>query len=85
MALTQLRNLFDVVIVKVKKPSQHERILRVARSKGYISNHDMWDMRIQRGSERIRELKSEGHLFVGQRDTGTRYLYIYKGHQDEVA
>ena len=65
------------------KLSQTARILKLLKANGQISNIDMWNMRIQRGSERIRELKSEGHLISSVHDKGPRWVYYYRGHVDD--
>lgn len=71
-------------LVDPRPVTQTARILKILEQRGRISNYELWNMHIQRGSERIRELKSEGHQIVGVRDKGSLYWYVYKGH-DEAA
>ena len=65
------------------KLSQTARILKHLKANGQISNTEMWNMRIQRGSERIRELRAEGHLITSVHDKGPRWVYIYRGTAED--
>lgn len=75
--------------MKIFKPtptthmSQTGRILKQLKEVGHITNVEMWNMNIQRGSERIRELKKEGHLITSARLSGPKWIYVYKGHIDD--
>lgn len=65
------------------KLTQTAKVLKLLKKNGKITNADMWNMRIQRGSERIRELKSEGHKIVSVQNNKTLWTYVYMGHEDE--
>lgn len=69
---------------KETKISQTGQILKYLKEHGSMTNTDMWNRRIQRGSERIRELKSEGHIIVSNHVEGPLWEYIYKGHVDNT-
>lgn len=64
--------------------SQTGRILKHMQKHGQIRNSDMWNMHIQRGSERIRELKAEGYKITSEHVEGALWVYRYHGHQDDV-
>lgn len=66
------------------KISQTAQILNYLKKHGSMTNTDMWNRRIQRGSERIRELKKEGYIIVSNHVKGPLWEYIYKGHKDEA-
>lgn len=68
----------------MSKLSQTAIILNYLKKYGSMTNADMWNRRIQRGSERIRELKAEGHIIVTNHVKGSLWEYIYKGHEDEA-
>ena len=76
-------------IFKLFKPtpdthmSQTGRILKHLKEHGHITNVEMWNMNIQRGSERIRELKKEGYLITSTQYSKTVWAYVYKGHIDD--
>lgn len=63
--------------------SQCARILRVLKKHRRITNVQMINMRILRGSERIRELRAEGHIITSQRMHGGQWEYRYGGMRDE--
>jgi len=63
--------------------SQTGQILKHLKEHGSMSNTDMWNRRIQRGSERIRELKKEGHIIVSNHVKGSLWEYVYMGHVDD--
>jgi len=63
--------------------SQTAQILKYLKEHGSITNADMWNRKIQRGSERIRELKAEGHIIVSNHVKGPLWEYIYKGHEED--
>ena len=63
--------------------SQTGQILKHLKEKGSMTNTDMWNRRIQRGSERIRELKKEGYIIVSNHVKGPLWEYVYKGHIDD--
>ena len=65
------------------KLTQTAKILKLLKENGKITNADMWNMRIQRGSERIRELKREGHKIVSVQNNRTLWTYVYMKHEDE--
>mgnify|MGYP003511850019 CR=1 FL=1 len=65
------------------KLTQTAKILKRLKENGKITNADLWNMRIQRGSERIRELKSEGHIIKSVQNNKTLWTYVYMGHEDE--
>ena len=65
------------------KLTQTAKILKLLKENGEITNADMWDMRIQRGSERVRELKREGHKIVSVQNSKTLWTYVYMGHEDD--
>lgn len=79
----------DRLVKKVFKPTtenhmtQTGRILKRLKENGKITNVEMWNMRIQRGSERIRELKSEGHIIRSVQLNRTTWVYVYDGHKDK--
>lgn len=63
--------------------SQTGQILKHLKEHGSMTNTDMWNRRIQRGSERIRELKKEGYIIVSNHVKGPLWEYVYKGHIDD--
>jgi len=63
--------------------SQTGTILKHLKEHGSMTNADMWNRRIQRGSERIRELKKEGHLIITNHVDGPLWEYVYNGHVDD--
>lgn len=64
--------------------SQVGRILKHLRKHGRITNIELIQHhRILRGSERIRELRREGHLIRSVRLSPTVWAYIYDGHEDD--
>lgn len=65
------------------KISQTAQILKYLKEHGSMTNADMWNRRIQRGSERIRELKKEGHIIVTNHVKGSLWEYVYMGHPDD--
>lgn len=65
------------------KTSQTSMILKQLKEVGHITNVEMWNMNIQRGSERIRELKKEGYLITSARLSGPKWIYVFKGHIDD--
>lgn len=65
------------------KESQAKQILKVLKSRGKITNVDMFGMYIMRGSERIRELKKDGYRIVSYHVGGTLWEYRYTGHEDD--
>jgi hypothetical protein len=65
-----------------EKLSQTGRILKHLKEHGKISNAEMWNMHIQRGSERIRELKREGHVIRTIHVKGPVWVYMYDGEAD---
>lgn len=67
----------------MSKLSQTGQILKYLKEHGSMTNADMWNRRIQRGSERIRELKKEGYIIVTNHVNGPTWEYIYKGHEDD--
>lgn len=69
----------------MSKLSQTGEILKYLKEHGSMTNTDMWNRRIQRGSERIRELKREGYIIVTNHVKGPLWEYIYKGHEDDEA
>ena len=68
----------------MSKMSQTAQILKYLKQHGSMTNTDMWNRRIQRGSERIRELKREGHIIITNHVKGALWEYIYKGHEDDA-
>ncbi|NIL77162.1 helix-turn-helix domain-containing protein [Rhodococcus sp. B10] len=64
--------------------SQCARILRVLKKHRRITNVQMINMSVLRGSQRIRELKDEGHVIVSQRVHGGVWEYKYGGHRDDT-
>lgn len=70
--------------LKETKLSQTGQILKHLKENGSMTNTDMWNRRIQRGSERIRELKREGYIIISNHVKGPLWEYIYMGHEDEV-
>lgn len=69
--------------IKHDPSSQCARILRHLKKHGKMTNIEMWNMRIQRGSERIRNLKSEGYLINSIKLDRTTWVYVYCGHESE--
>lgn len=67
----------------MEKITQTGVILKHLKKHGSMTNADMWSRRIQRGSERIRELKREGHIIVTTHVKGSLWEYVYMGHVDE--
>ena len=67
----------------MEKMTQAGIILKHLKEHGSMTNADMWNRRIQRGSERIRELKSEGHIIITNHVKGPLWEYVYKGHPDD--
>lgn len=65
------------------KDSQAKRILRTLKAKGRITNVEIIDMHILRGSERIRELKGDGYRIVTNHIKGGIWEYVYRGHEDD--
>lgn len=65
--------------------SQCARILAVLKKHRRITNVQMINMNILRGSERIRELKSEGYIITSERLHGGQWEYRYGGHRDDEA
>ena len=63
--------------------SQTGQILKYLKENGSMTNVDMWNRRIHRGSERIRELKKEGHVIVTSHVGGSLWQYVYMGHEDD--
>lgn len=66
-----------------EKVTQTGIILKHLKEHGSMTNADMWNRRIQRGSERIRELKAEGHIIVTNHVKGPLWEYVYMGHPDD--
>ena len=81
----KLRQMFNKQVKDTGEThmTQTGRILKRLKENGKITNADMWNMRIQRGSERIRELKREGHKIVSVQNNKTLWTYVYMGHEDE--
>lgn len=73
----------DLSFPGATKESQAKQILKVLKIKGRISNVEIINMRILRGSERIRELKKDGYRIVSNRVKGGIWEYIYRGHEDD--
>lgn len=67
-----------------RRISQTGRILKHLQKHRQISNVQMWNMHIQRGSERIRELKSEGYIIVSEHIKGALWVYRFGGHKDDA-
>lgn len=65
------------------RESQCKRILKVLKTKGRVTNIELVNMCILRGSERIRELKGDGYRIVSHRVHGGVWEYIFKGHEDD--
>ena len=65
------------------KLTQTAKILKLLKENGKITNADLWNMRIQRGSERVRELKREGYIIKSVQNSKTLWTYVYMGHEDE--
>lgn len=63
--------------------SQCARILRVLKKHRRITNVQMINMRVLRGSQRIRELKSEGYIITSERLHGGQWEYRFGGHRDD--
>lgn len=81
--MEKLRQMFKQKDTGETNMTQTGRILRRLKANGKITNADMWNMRIQRGSERIRELKREGHIIKSVQNSKTLWTYVYMGHEDE--
>lgn len=75
--------IFSLNIFNVPGMTQSNRILRHLKRYGYISNVDMWNHRIQRGSERIRELKEDGYDITSEHVKGSLWIYHYHGHKHD--
>jgi hypothetical protein len=65
------------------KESQAQKILKVLKDKGRITNVEIIKMYILRGSERIRELKKDGYRIVTHHVKGGIWEYVYMGHEDD--
>lgn len=65
------------------RESHAKRILKVLKAKGRITNVEMYNMYIHRGSERIRELKADGYRIVSHHVKGPLWEYVFKGHEDD--
>lgn len=60
--------------------SQVGRLLKRFKRDGRITNIQMVkEMFILRGSERVRDLKAEGHLIKSIRESNTVWVYVYEG------
>jgi hypothetical protein len=66
------------------KESQAKKVLRVLKIKGRITNVELVQMHILRGSERIRELKADGYRIVTNHIKGGLWEYVFKGHEDDA-
>lgn len=71
-------------LIKPTKASHTAQILKHLKEHGSMTNTDMWNRRIQRGSERIRELKREGHIIISNHVKGSLWEYIYMGEESET-
>lgn len=76
-------SLLDLVRPNTDKETQAKQILKILRTNGKITNYEMWNMHIQRGSERIRELKADGYRIVSHHVKGPLWEYVFKGHEDD--
>ncbi|SIS12079.1 helix-turn-helix domain-containing protein [Williamsia sterculiae] len=63
-------------VTKHRPDSQVARILRRLKSEGRITNIEMVNLRILRGSERIRDLKREGHAIRSIQLNQTTWVYV---------
>jgi hypothetical protein len=62
--------------------SQVGRLLKRFKRDGRITNIQMVkEMFILRASERVRELKSEGHVIKSIRESNTVWVYVYEGEE----
>ncbi|MBJ8343974.1 helix-turn-helix domain-containing protein [Antrihabitans sp. YC2-6] len=77
--MTLPRTLNEAVEQQLEPTTQTGRILKILQKDGEITNAQMWRMKIQRGSERIRELKAEGHVIRSIHLKGPYWIYMYDG------
>ena len=68
----------EPVEVQHRATSQIARVLKRLQQNGHVTNVELIHMRILRGSERVRELREEGH-----RVKGGLWEYVYMGKRDD--
>lgn len=59
------------------------KILKLLKAKGKVSNYELRNI-AWRYPARILNLKQEGHIITSVHDEGTRWYYLYHGHEDDV-
>ncbi|KSZ59696.1 hypothetical protein Z045_05885 [Rhodococcus pyridinivorans KG-16] len=62
--------------------SHTARILKLLKARGKVSNFELRKV-AWRYPARILDLKKEGHRIRSVHDEGTRWFYIYEGHEDD--
>ena len=73
----------EPVEVQHRATSQIARVLKLLQQNGHVTNVELIHMRILRGSERVRELREEGHRIVSHRVKGGLWEYVYMGKRDD--
>lgn len=87
-----MKNMLTTQYYRVEKKPEHEvkhdptsqcgRILRHLKEHGKITNIELvQNFHILRASERVRELRSEGHLIRSIRESNTVWVYVYEGEE----